>query len=117
MTTQHTGVDSRHRAIGEIVALLDHAYEQTWTSSHFDPTRMDLGLGIYLARAQACHALAPGQSVPESPRSGEASVPSLLRTAEHLTRDLRLGPNAIPNVADLVVALCDLIRDADRVAW
>lgn len=117
MTTQHTAGDFRHRAIGEIVALLDHAYEQTWASSQFDPPRMDLGLGIYLVRAQACHALDPGRPVPRPDRGDRASVPTLLRTAEHLTRDLPLGTVALPNGADLVVALCDLIRDADRVAW
>lgn len=117
MTTQHTGDGPQHRALDEIVALLDQAYEQTWVTSPPDPPRMDLGLGIYLVRTQACHAFDPGRPVPLLDRSDQTGVPTLLRTAERLTRDLPPEPDALPNVADLVVALCDLIRDADRVAW
>ncbi len=117
MTTQHTGDEHRHTALDEIVALLDHAYEQTCASSQPDPPRMDLGLGIYLLRAQACHTLHSGRSAALVDRSDPTSVPTLLRTAERLTRDLPIGTDALPNVADLVVVLCDLIRDADRVTW
>lgn len=117
MTTQDSGDERRRRAIGEIVGLLDRAYQQTCASSQFNPRRIDLGLGIYLVRAQTCHALDPGRPVTESASSEPTSVPGLLRAAELLTRDLLLGSDAPPNVTNLVVALCDLIRDADHVAW
>lgn len=117
MTTEHAGDDHPRRAICEIVALLDSAYEQTCAGSQFTPMRVDLGLGILLVRAQACHGLVPGWPVPESERSDQIGVPALLRTAEHLTRELPPAKGALPDVSDLVEALGDLIRDADRVAW
>ncbi|MDR7254155.1 hypothetical protein J2X46_003148 [Nocardioides sp. BE266] len=105
------------RAIGEISALLDRAYDQTWAIELPDPPRMDLGLGIYLVRAQPYLALSTAAPVLGPERDDHSGVPALLRAAERLTRTLPLRTAALPDAAELAVDLCDLIRDADRIPW
>lgn len=117
MTPHPTSHEDELRAIGEIVALLDRAYDQTWAISQPDPPRMDLGLGIYLVRAQPYFSLGPAQPVAQWECGDQEGVPALLRAAEQLTRNLPLGTATLPDVAELAVALCDLIRDANRLAW
>ncbi len=104
--------------IRAIVDMLHDAYQQTCGTADPASPRVDLGLGIYLARAQVCRWLAPAPSpVPDRSRRQGASVPELLREAERRTCDLPLDSSDYIDVAELTITLCGLIREADHVAW
>lgn len=105
-----------HHAIGKIVELLHQAGEQTWQDAAPESPRGSLGLGISLVHAQASillpvdHPIALGVV-------GQRTVVQLLRDAEHRTRTLPLHRPELTGISDLVVALCDLVREADHLDW
>lgn len=118
MTTTFDAHPHTQQTIRLIVDLLHDAYQQTWDTADLRSPRVDLGLGIYLARAQACRWLTPTQhTLPRQSRCGQGSVPELLWEAERLTRDLPLSSSTLADAAEFTIALCHLIRDARRVPW
>ncbi|MCW2737805.1 hypothetical protein [Nocardioides sp.] len=100
--------------IGEIVELLHQASEQTWHDAATESPRVSLGLGIDLAHAQASLLLPVDYQIPLGVVDGR-TVAQLLRDAEHRTQTLPLHRPEMAETSDLVVALCDLIREAGHL--
>lgn len=115
MTATNTIVEGSHQTIGEIVQLLHRAYEQTWDGLTAESPRMSLGLGIYLVHAQACTLLPIDYWAPLADIDDDHTVVQLLGDAEHRTRTLPLHRSEMAEISDLVVALCDLIREANHL--
>lgn len=105
----------------------DRAADQAETGSQLGW----LGLGVFLAQAQAVELLPDGhviadldrvydlldqtlESVGREPAS-EHSALKLLRAAEQITRSEVLQHADWPGLSPLVVELCDLIREASSV--
>lgn len=115
MTVSNTIVDDPHQVIGEIVQLLHQASEQTWQGAATEPPRVSLGLGIYLVHAQVSTLLPTDYQVFVD--VDDRTVVQLLRDAEHRTRTLPLHRPETAAISELVVALCDLIREASHLDW
>lgn len=115
MTVSSTIVEDPHREIGEIVQLLHQASEQTWQGAATESPRVSLGLGIYLVHAQVSTLLPTDYQVLVD--VDDRTVVQLLRDAEHRTRTLPLHRPETAAISELVVALCDLIREASHLDW
>jgi hypothetical protein len=92
-----------------------------------------LGLGVFLAQAQAVELLPPGHVIADLDQvedfldqtldrtlgrlepDGEHRGLQLLRVAEQITRSEALPHADWPGLSPLVVELCDLIREASSV--
>jgi len=116
VTASSSIVDDSHQAIGEIVQLLHQACEQTWQGAATESPRVSLGLGIYLVHAQVSILLPVDYEVPLVDVD-DRTVVQLLRDAEHRTRTLPLHRPEMAEIPELVVALCDLIREASHLDW
>lgn len=115
MTVSSTIVEDPHQVIGEIVQLLHQASQQTWQGVATESPRVSLGLGIYLVHAQVSTLLPTDYQVLVD--VDDRTVVQLLRDAEHRTRTLPLHRPETAAISELVVALCDLIREASRLDW
>lgn len=73
-----------------------------------------LGLGVYLAQIQATALLPDDYDIPDSDveELDRRGALELLTSAEELTRPLPMHVADLVGVSDLVVDLCDLIREA-----
>lgn len=102
--------------MAEVAQLLDQAALRAWdqaaTADAQSPLHA-LGLGVYLARGNAAQLLSGDREVDELEDADEGedkrSVFELLAAAEELIRPL---PRLDFAYADLVVELCDLMREA-----
>lgn len=115
MTVSSTIVEDPHQVIGEIVQLLRQASQQTWQGAATESPRVSLGLGIYLVHAQVSTLLPTDYQVLVD--VDDRTVVQLLRDAEHRTRTLPLHRPETAAISELVVALCDLIREASHLDW
>lgn len=115
MTVSSTIVEDPHQVIGEIVQLLHQASQQTWQGAATESPRVSLGLGIYLVHAQVSTSLPTDYQVLVD--VDDRTVVQLLRDAEHRTRTLPLHRPETAAISELVVALCDLIREASHLDW
>lgn len=109
--------------LGSIALLLHQAANQVWSDADratADSPLHDLGLGVYLAHSQAS-ALLPGDYVlpdVDADEEAEERTPlQLLTEAEELTRPLPLHRPDLAHGSQLVLDLCDLIREARGLGY
>ena len=109
--------------LGSITQLLHRAAVQVWSDADEaapDSPLHDLGLGVYLAHSQAS-ALLPDDyellDVDEAAELEERTPLQLLTEAEELTRPLPLHQADLVHGSQLVVDLCDLIREARGLGY
>jgi hypothetical protein len=115
--------DATWDRLGSIARLLHHAATQVWSdaaeAAAASPLH-DLGLGVYLAHAQAS-ALLPDDyeltDVDPVPELEERTPLQLLTQAEALTRPLPMCQPDLVHGSQLVVDLCDLIREARGLGY
>ena len=110
--------------LGAIAQLLHQAAAQVWSDAEDaapDSPLHDLGLGVYLAHSQASALLPDDYELPEDvdllADLEERSPLQLLTEAEELTRPLPLHQPDLVHGSQLVVDLCDLIREARGLGY
>ena len=108
--------------LGSIAQLLHQAATQVWTEADAaaaDSPLHDLGLGLYLAHSQASALLPDDYELPDVDVDDleERTALQLLTEAEELTRPLPLHPPDLVHGSQLVVDLCDLIREARGLGY
>ena len=110
--------DATWDSLGSITQLLHQAATQVWNDADKaapDSPLHDLGLGVYLAHSQASALLPDDYELPDVeplPVLEERTPLELLTQAEELTRPLPLHQPDLVHGSQLVVDLCDLIREA-----
>ncbi|MBM0127611.1 hypothetical protein [Pimelobacter simplex] len=114
--------DSTWDRLGSIAHLLHQAATQVWSDADratADSPLHDLGLGVYLAHSQASALLPEDYELPDVDADElEKRTPlQLLTEAEELTRPLRLHQPDLIHGSQLVVDLCDLIREARGLGY
>jgi hypothetical protein len=115
-------VDETWDRLGAVAHLLHAAAFEVWSRADVqapDSPLHALGLGVYLAQAQATALLPADYEIPD-PDVDELEEPDalqLLTTAEELTRPLPMHLPDLVGVTDLVVDLCDLIREARSLGY
>jgi hypothetical protein len=116
MTT--VAADETWERLGAITQLLHQAAAEVWSAADQiapDSPLHDLGLGVYLAHAQASALLPENYLLPDVDLE-ERTPLELLTEAEELTRPLPLHRPDLVRASQLVVDLCDLIREARGLA-
>ncbi len=108
--------------LGSITLLLHQAATQVWSDadqSATDSPLHDLGLGVYLAHSQVSALLPEDYELPdlEVDELEERTLLQLLTEAEELTRPLPLHRPDLVHDSQLVVDLCDLIREARGLGY
>ena len=109
--------------LGSIAQLLHQAAAQVWSDADEaapDSPLHDLGLGVYLAHSQASALLPDDYELPDVdplPDLEERTPLELLTEAEELTRPLPLHQADLVHGSQLVVDLCDLIREARGLGY
>jgi hypothetical protein len=112
--------------LGAVARLLHAAALEVWSRADAqapDSPLHALGLGVYLAQAQATALLPadyqiPGRDVdPDVDELEEQGALRLLASAEELTRPLPTHRPDLVGIANLVVDLCDLIREARSLGY
>jgi hypothetical protein len=112
MTTDTIDQNARD-TLAAVARLLHHAAVRTWAQAEAEGPRSHLhllGLGIHIAACQAM-AMLPADADVEGHPPAQNDVGQLLRSAEELTRSTRVQ-NQIAGISPLVVAICDLVREA-----
>ena len=111
MTTTQTEDETRD-TLEVVVQLLHRAADQVWAAAGTDARSPlhSLGLGVFLAAAQAAELLPDGFEI-TGPGPLEDNPLTLLREAEQLTRLLPLTSTQA-GLSAVVVAICDLVREA-----
>ncbi len=107
--------------LGSIAQLLHQAATQVWSDADdaatYSPLH-DLGLGVYLAHSLASALLPNDYELSEDVEPladlDNRTPLQLLTEAEELTRPLALDQPEPVNGSQLVLDLCDLIREARR---
>ena len=100
--------------LGSIAQLLHQAASRVWEAAEPDSALQSLGLGVYLAQAHASSLLPEDYQLPDVDQDdleGQSAL-QLLTAAEELTRLLPAHRPDLVNSSQLVVDLCDLIREA-----
>lgn len=106
--------------LGSIALLLYQAATQVWSDADratADSPLHDLGLGFYLAHSQASALLPEDYELPDADDLGERTPLQLVTEAEELTRALPLHQPDLIHGSQLVVDLCDLIREARGLGY
>ena len=115
--------DATWDRLSSIAQLLHQAATQVWSDADEaapDSPLHDLGLGVYLAHSQASVLLPDYYELPgdELLADLEERTPlQLLTEAEELTRPLPLHQPDLIHGSQLVVDLCDLIREARGLGY
>lgn len=115
--------DATWDRLSSIAQLLHQAATQVWSDADEaapDSPLHDLGLGVYLAHSQASVLLPDDYELPgdELLADLEERTPlQLLTEAEELTRPLPLHQPDLIHGSQLVVDLCDLIREARGLGY
>jgi hypothetical protein len=115
--------DGARDPLGSIAQLLRQAATQVWRDADDaapDSPLHDLGLGVYLAHSQASALLTDGYEpghVDLLDDHTERTPLQLLTEAEELTRPLPLHQPDLAHGSQLVVDLCDLIREARGLGY
>jgi hypothetical protein len=114
MTT--LAADETWKRLGTAAHLLHHAALEVWSRAGDqapDSPLHSLGLGVYLAEAQLSALLPDDHEVPDLDIDPDAlGTLQLLTSAQELTRGLPLHRPDLVGASQLVVDLCDLIREA-----
>ena len=100
--------------LGEIARLLQMAADSLWEAADtagVDSPLHSLGLGSFLAAAQATRMLPAATAVSEHPVSETADPVRMLEAVEELTQ--QLDPRQ-EGVSDLGLSVADLVREARR---
>jgi len=100
--------------LGSITQLLHRAATQLWEKAEPDSPLQSLGLGVYLVQAQTSALLPADHPLADLNLEDleEQSALQLLGAAEELTRQLPVHRPDLVYSSQLVVYLCDLIREA-----
>jgi len=117
MTT--VAADETWERLGAITQLLHQAAAAAWSDADQtapDSPLHDLGLGIYLAHSQASALLPEDYELPDVDLE-ERTPLQLLTEAEALTRPLPLHRPDLVDGSQLVLDLCDLIREARGLGY
>lgn len=115
--------DGTWDCLGSIAQLLHQAAAQVWSDADEATPNSplhDLGLGVYLAHSQASALLPDDYELPDDdplPDLEERTPLQLLTEAEELTRPLPLHQPDLVHGSQLVVDLCDLIREARGLGY
>jgi hypothetical protein len=99
--------------LAAVARLLRHAADCAWAQAEAEGPRSHLhllGLGIHNASCQAA-AMLPADADLEGPPPEQDDVEQLLRSAEKLTRSIPVV-DRMAGISPLVVAICDLVREA-----
>ena len=126
--------DDPIRGLEQLILLLDRASRECDRAADQAGTGSPLGwlgLGVFLAQAQAVELLPQGHVIADLDRvdalldrgldtggrgpAAEHSALQLLRAAEQITRSDVLQLADLPGLSPLVAELCDLIREASSV--
>jgi hypothetical protein len=119
-------VDETWDRLGVVARLLHAAALEVWSRADAqapDSPLHALGLGVYLAQAQATALLPADYEIserdvdPDVDELEEQGALRLLASAEELTRPLPTHRPDLVGIADLVVDLCDLIREARGLGY
>lgn len=105
--------------LGSITQLLYQAATQVWSDADEaapDSPLHDLGLGVYLAHSQASALLPDDYKLPGIDLEERPPL-QLLTEAEELTHPLPLHHPDLVHGSQLVVDLCDLIREARGLGY
>ena len=119
-TLNADGTWDRLRSIAQ---LLHQAAAQVWSDADEATPNSplhDLGLGVYLAHSQASALLPDDYELPDVDEDAELEERTplqLLTEAEELTRPLPLHRPDLMHGSQLVVDLCDLIREARGLGY
>ena len=121
-TVETLNADGTWDRLGTIALLLHQAATQVWSDADraaADSPLHDLGLGVYLAHSQASALLPDDCGLPdvEVDALEERTPLQLLTEAQELTRPLPLHRADLVHGSQLVVDLCDLIREARGLAY
>jgi hypothetical protein len=111
--------DDTWARLGSITQLLHQAATQVWGDANQaapDSPLHDLGLGLFLAQAQAS-ALLPHDYELRNVDLEEHTPLQLLTAAEELTRPFPMHQPDLVHAWQLVVDVCDLIREARRLGY
>ncbi|MBM0128198.1 hypothetical protein [Pimelobacter simplex] len=108
--------------LGSIALLLHQAATQVWSDADraaADSPLHGLGLGVYLAHSQASALLPEDCELHdlEVDAPEERTLLQLLTEAEELTRPLPLYRSDLVHGSQLVIDLCDLIREARGLGY
>jgi hypothetical protein len=116
--------DATWDRLGSITQLLHQAATHVWSDADeaAPESRLhDLGLGVYLAHSQASALLPDDYELLDVadplPELEERTPLQLLTEAEELTRPLPLHQPDLVHGSQLVVDLCDLIREARGLGY
>lgn len=121
-TLQIDGADGAWGRLGSIALLLHQAATEVWSDADraavYSPLH-DLGLGVYLAYGRTRALLPEGYELPDLDGDElENRTPlQLLEQAEELTRPVPLHRPDLVHGSQLVVDLCDLIREARGLGY
>jgi hypothetical protein len=99
--------------LAAVARLLRHAAVRAWAQAEVEGPRSPLhllGLGIHTASCQAVAMLRADADLEGHPPAQD-DVAQLLRAAEELTRAIPVLDQTA-GISQLVVALCDLVREA-----
>ena len=99
--------------LAAVARLLHHAAVCTWARAEAEGPRSHLhllGLGIHTASCQAVALLPAGDDL-EGPPPAQDDIAQLLRSAEELARSIP-DVDRMAGISPLVVAICDLVREA-----
>ena len=108
--------------LASITQLLHYAASHVWSAADQaapDSPLHDLGLGVYLAHSHASALLPADYDLPDmdADELEKRSPLQLLTEAEELTRPLPLHQADLVHGSQLVVDLCDLIREARGLGY
>ena len=100
--------------LGSITQLLHQAATRVWEQADPGSPLQSLGLGVFLAQAQASALLPADHRLPDLDleQLGGQSALELLTAAEQLSRPLPVHRPDLVNTSQLVLDLCDLIKEA-----
>jgi hypothetical protein len=109
--------------LGSVAQLLHQAASRVWSDADEaapDSPLHELGLGVYLAHSRASALLPDNFQMPDTDLLAdleECTPLQLLTEAEELTRPLPLHQADLVHGSQLVLDLCDLIREARGLGY
>lgn len=110
--------DETWRRLSAVAHLLHYAATKVWQRADLQPpdvTLQSFGLAVYLARAQVIELVPLGHRLPDDAGHldlADQTALQLLAAAEKQTRTLPTYPPDLADCRQLVVDLCDLVREA-----
>ena len=113
MMTNDTIDRDAGETLGAVARLLHHAAIRAWAQADAEGPRSAMhlmGLGIHIAFCQAV-AMLPADDYLDGHSPIQDDVAALLNSAEKLTRSIPVLDESA-GISALVVAICDLVREA-----